>query len=273
MKLIRYQKHDEFRYRWPIRQKTGEPETHYGWLEGEKVHELIGDPFGECSRGKAVADLAAVTLLAPCVPSKIIGLTRNFADRVREMGQTPPPLPTIFLKPPSSVVGPEASICLPPQAQQVEYGAELGVVIGKRVFGVPPEDALSYVCGYTCANDVTAQDLIAADGLWARGKSFDTFCALGPCVATGLDPAELLITCKVNGETRQMSSTHDMVFAVPQIVAFVSSIMTLLPGDVIITGTPAGAGKLENGDVVEIDIEGIGLLRNTARGEDEENRE
>jgi len=267
MKLVRYQKQEELRYRWPIRHagRTGEPEIRLGWLEGEKVHELVGEPFGESTRGKPVADVSAVTLLAPCLPGKIIGLTRNFADRVRETGSQPPALPAIFLKPPSTVIGPGATIRLPPQSQRVEFGAELGVVIGRRAYQVPPEEALEYVFGYTCANDVTAQDLIEADGLWARGKSFDTFCALGPAIATGLDPSELLITCKVNGETRQMSSTHDMIFAVPQVVAFISSIMTLLPGDVILTGTPAGSGRLADGDAVEIEIEGIGVLKNTAR--------
>ena len=265
MKLIRYQKQEEVRYRWPIRQKTGEHEMRDGWLEEEKVYELIGEPFGQSSRGRAVADLGAVTLLAPCLPTKIIGLTRNFADRVRETGSPPPALPTIFLKPPSAVIGPGMTIRLPPQAQRVEFGAELGVVMGRRAYQVPPEEALACVFGYTCANGITAQDLIDADGLWARGKGFDTFCALGPAIATGLDPAELLITCKVNGETRQMSSTHDMLFAVPQIVAFVSSIMTLLPGDVILTGTPAGSGPLADGDGVEVEIEGIGVLKNTAR--------
>lgn len=265
MKIVRYQKQEELRYRWPIRQKTGEPEIRYGWLEGEKVYELIGEPFGESSRGEAAAALGAVMLLAPCLPSKIIGLTRNFADRVRETGHPPPALPTIFLKPPSTVIGPGMTIRLPPQSQRVEFGAELGVVIGRRAYQVPPEEAQACVFGYTCANDITAQDLIDADELWARGKSFDTFCALGPSIVTGLDPAELLITCKVNGETRQMSSTHDMLFAVPQIVAFVSSIMTLWPGDVILTGTPAGAGQLADGDVVEIEVEGIGVLKNTAR--------
>jgi len=265
MKIVRYQKQEEPRYRWPARQKTGEPEVHFGWLEGEKVYELIGEPFGECSRGKAVADVGAVTLLAPCLPGKIIGLTRNFADRVREMGQLPPALPEIFLKPPSAVIGSGAPIRLPPQSQRVEFGAELAVVMGQRAYQVLPEEAQACVLGFTCANDITAQDLIDADGLWTRGKGFDTFCALGPAIATGLDPAELLITCKINGETRQMSSTHDMLFSVPKIVAFVSSIMTLWPGDAILTGTPAGVGQLADGDVVEIEIEGIGILKNTAR--------
>ncbi len=265
MKIVRYQKQEEQRFRWPVRQRAAEPEVHFGWLEGEKIYDLIGEPFGEHSRGKAAADLEGVTLLAPCLPGKIIGLTRNFADRVRETGHPPPALPVIFLKPPSAVIGSGMTIRLPPQSQRVEFGAELGVVIGRHAYQVPPEEALGSVSGYTCANDITALDVIEADGLWARGKGFDTFCALGPSIATGLDPAELLITCKVNGETRQMSSTHDMLFSVPQVVAFVSSVMTLWPGDVILTGTPAGVGLLADGDVVEVEIEGIGVLKNTAR--------
>ena len=265
MKIVRYQKQEEPRFRWPIRQKTAESEVQFGWLEGEKIYELIGDPFGEHSRGKATADLDAATLMAPCLPGKIVGLTRNFVDQVRETGHPPPAFPVVFFKPPSAVIGPGMTIRLPVQSQRVEFGAALGVVIGRPAYQVPPEEALACVAGYTCANDITAQDLIDADGLWARGKGFDTFCPLGPAIAKGLDAAELLITCKVNGETRQMSSTHDMLFSVPKIVAFVSSIMTLLPGDVILTGTPAGAGQLADGDIVEIEIEGIGTLKNTAR--------
>jgi len=270
MQIIRYYRREEVRSRWPVRPKPDEPEIRLGCLEGTKVHDLVGDPWGDCSRGRAVADLSAVVLLAPCLPSKIIGLTRNFADRVRESGEPPPAMPLLFLKPPSSLTGPETDIRLPPQSQQVEFGAELAVVIGRQVYQTSPDEAMEAVRGYTCANDVTAQDLVDSDGLWARGKGFDTFCALGPCLATGLDPAERLIRCKVNGETRQMASTHDMIFTVPQIVAFASSIMTLLPGDVILTGTPAGGGPLADGDVVEVEIEGIGTLRNTARGETSE---
>jgi 2-keto-4-pentenoate hydratase/2-oxohepta-3-ene-1,7-dioic acid hydratase in catechol pathway len=247
MHLIRYQKDDAL---------------HHGYLDGERVGRISGDVFGEFVRGRRVGTLSEVKLLAPCAPGKIIGVTRNFADRVREEGREAPPLPSLFLKPPTAVIGPEDAIVLPPQSEQVEYGAELAVIIGKRARWVAPEDAPKVVLGYTCANDVTARDLLDADGTWTRAKGFDTFCALGPSIATGLDPAELLITCAVNGETRQMSSTRDMLFTIPQIVAYVSSVMTLLPGDAILTGTPAGAGLLAPGDVVEVDIEGIGRLRN-----------
>jgi 2-keto-4-pentenoate hydratase/2-oxohepta-3-ene-1,7-dioic acid hydratase in catechol pathway len=245
-----------------------EGKPHFGYLDGEQVGPITGDIFGDFSRGRKKLPLADVKLLAPCAPSKIIGLTRNFSDRVRESGDPAPELPTLFFKPPSSVIGPEESILLPPQSQQVEHGAELAVVIGKRARWLTPEQALAYILGYTCANDVTARDLLTTDGLWARGKGFDTFCPLGPGIATGLDPAERLITCKVNDATRQMSSTHDMLFAVPKIVAFVSSIMTLLPGDVILTGTPGGAGLLKAGDTVEVEIEGIGKLKNGVRAEE-----
>lgn len=240
----------------------------FGHLEDERLGPLTSDPFGgEGVRGPLKWDVAEVTLLAPCQPSKIIGLTNNFMDRVREQGRGRPHLPTLFLKPPTSVIGPGEAIVLPPQSQRVEYGAELGVVIGRRARHIAPEEVGRYVLGYTCANDITARDLIEQDALWARGKGFDTFCALGPAIATQVDPTEVVIRCALNGETRQMSSTHDMLFTVPQVVAYVSAIMTLLPGDVILMGSPAGAGPLAPGDVVEIEIEGIGKLSNPVHAE------
>ncbi len=245
-----------------------EDKTHWGYLAGDQVGPISGDIYGDFSRGRKKIPLAEVKLLTPCAPSKIIGLTRNYVDRVRETGDPAPDMPTLFLKPPSAVIGSAEPILLPPQAQTVTHGAELAVVMGRRARWVTPDQATSHILGYTCANDVTAQDLVEADKLWARGKGFDTFCPLGPCIATGLDPTELLITCKVNGETRQMSSTHDMLFAVPKIVAFISSIMTLLPGDVILTGTPGGAQPLRAGDTVEVDIEGIGILKNEVKAEE-----
>lgn len=238
----------------------------YGLLEDGQVTPLQGDPFGPYRRGAPALPLEEVTLLAPCAPSKIIGVMNNFLDRVRETGAGLPPLPLLFLKPSSAVIRPEAAIILPPQAQQVEHGAELAVVIGRVARLITPEEAPQYILGYTCANDVTAQDLVEADGAVTRGKSFDTFCPLGPVINTTLDPADALITCRVNGAVRQLASTHDMFFTVPQLVAFVSSVMTLLPGDVILTGTPGGAGPLADGDVVEVEIEGIGMLRNPVKG-------
>lgn len=255
MQLIRYQ-HDQ--------------ETHFGYLDGDRVGPISGDIYGEFVRHRRRIPLAEVTLLTPCRPSKIIGVENNFTDRLREMSLPAPDLPRIFIRPPSTVIGPGEAIRLPPQSQKVEYAAELAVVIGKRVRQVAPEDALSCVLGYTCADDVTARDLVEQDGMRARAKSFDTFCPLGPNITTSLDPVELLITCKVNGETHQMSSTRDVLFTVPQVVAFVSSIMTLLPGDVILMGTPAGAGMLADRDVVDVDIEGIGKLSNPVMAEGSE---
>jgi 2-keto-4-pentenoate hydratase/2-oxohepta-3-ene-1,7-dioic acid hydratase in catechol pathway len=202
-------------------------------------------------------------------PSKIVAVGNNFADRAREVGLPAPAVPLIFLKPPSAVIGPDDAIELPPQSQQVEHSAELALVIGRKGRWIALEEAPHYVYGYTCANDVTARDILDFEGLWTRGKSFDTFCPLGPVIDTTLDPSDALITCRVNGQTRQMTSTHDMLFGVPQIVAFVSSVMTLLPGDVILTGTPAGAGLLAPGDLVEVGIEGIGILRNHVRSAEE----
>jgi len=255
MQIVRYQK---------------DSETHFGYLDGDRVGSLTGDIFGEFVRHRRKTLLAEVTLLAPVEPGKIIGVENNFVDRLREMGLPPPDFPRIYLRPPTTVVGPGEAICLPPQSQKVEYAAELAVVIGKRARRVTPDEALQFVRGYTCANDVTARDLVELDGERARAKSFDATCPLGPNITTGLDPTELLITCKVNGETKQMSSTHDMLFNVPQVVAFVSSIMTLLPGDVLLMGTPAGAGVLADGDRVEVEIEGIGKLSNPAKAEEHE---
>lgn len=253
MLIVRYQKDNQIQY---------------GHIEDERLGPLTHDPFnGDVVRGPLKWHMADLTLLAPCQPSKIIGLTNNFMDRVREQGRGRPSLPTIFLKPPSSVIGPGEAIVLPPQSQHVEYGAELAVVMGRPARHLSPEEAGRYVLGYTCANDVTARDLVQQDELWARGKGFDTFCALGPAIATHIDPTEVVITCALNGQTRQMSSTHDMLFTVPQVVAYVSAIMTLLPGDVILMGSPAGAGPLAAGDVVEIEIEGIGKLTNIVKAE------
>lgn len=229
----------------------------YGVLEGEAVNPLAGDPFGPLSRAGRGLPLSAVTLLAPVVPGKIVSAGGNFAARAAEA-----PLPALVLKPPSAVIGPEAAIVLPPQSRQVEHGAGLAVVIGRPARWVAPEEALGHVLGYTCANDVTARDLAEADGQATRAKAFDTFCPLGPVIATTLDPVDALISCRVNGHTRQLASTHDLRLSVAELIAYVSSIMTLLPGDVLLTGSPPGAAGLQAGDQVEVEIEGVGVLRN-----------
>jgi 2-keto-4-pentenoate hydratase/2-oxohepta-3-ene-1,7-dioic acid hydratase in catechol pathway len=245
-----------------IRYQQGNTPPHYGWLFENNVGLLDGTPFGEHRRSEATIPLRKVKLLAPVLPGKIIAVGRNYAEHAREHGEVVPPAPLIFLKPPSSVIGPGETICLPPQSKQVEHEAELAVVMGRSGRWIPPEWAQDYVLGYTCANDVTARDLQRSDGQWTRAKGFDTFCPLGPWIETDFDPADAVVTCRVGGAMRQMASTREMAFSVAQLIAYISTVMTLEPGDVILTGTPAGVGPLEVGDVVEVDIEGLGTLHN-----------
>jgi len=211
---------------------------------------------------EAEQPLSSVHLLAPVKPSKIICVGLNYAVHAKELGAALPEVPLLFLKPPSTLIGPEDKIHLPPQSQQVEHEAELVAVIGSRGRWIPPEEALNYVLGYTVGNDVTARDLQHLDAQWTRAKGFDTFCPIGPWIETEFDPSDQVITCYVNGEMRQMSSTRDMIFSLRQLIAFISSVMTLESGDIIMTGTPAGVGPLLPGDLVEVSIEGIGTLRN-----------
>jgi 2-keto-4-pentenoate hydratase/2-oxohepta-3-ene-1,7-dioic acid hydratase in catechol pathway len=200
--------------------------------------------------------------LPPALPSKIVCIGRNYADHARELGNEPPSEPIIFLKPPSAVIGANETIVRPPQSQRVDFEGELAIVIGRTARNVAAADWRTYVAGFTCANDVTARDLQKKDVQFTRGKSFDTFLPLGPVLETDLDPSSLRIATRVNGETRQDGNTSQMIFSCDRIVEFISGIMTLSPGDVILTGTPAGVGPLEAGDVVEVEIEGIGTLRN-----------
>lgn len=202
-------------------------------------------------------------LLPPCKPSKIIAVGLNYTDHAEEFGKPVPDEPIIFLKPPSAVIGPDEEIIYPSQASRVDYEAELAVVISKPCRGVSPDEAPDYILGFTCGNDVTERVFQKKDGQWTRAKGFDTFCPLGPVVETSLNPYEgLTITSRVNGQTRQLSSTANMIWGVNELVSFISSIMTLRTGDVILTGTPAGVGELNPGDTVEIEISGIGVLSN-----------
>lgn len=244
-----------------------EGEIHYGWVYGDFVGPIEGDPFSEYRRLEARLPITTVKLLAPVQPSKIICVGRNYVEHAHEHGVEVPEVPLLFLKPPSSVIGPGDSIVLPPQSQQVEHEAELAVVIGRRGRWISADEAEKYVFGYTIGNDVTARDLQRRDGQWTRAKGFDTFCPLGPWVETNLDIRDLPIICRVNGEVRQWGSTHEMVFSVAQLIAFISSIMTLEPGDVILTGTPAGVSPIYPGDLVSITIEGIGELSNPVSAE------
>jgi 2-keto-4-pentenoate hydratase/2-oxohepta-3-ene-1,7-dioic acid hydratase in catechol pathway len=200
--------------------------------------------------------------LVDLVPSKIVGIGQNYRAHAAEMGKGLPEEPLVFLKPRSALIGDGAPIVRPAGYERVDYEGELGVVIGRRARRVDARDALSYVLGFTCINDVTVRDLQKKDGQWTRAKGFDTFCPLGPRIVAGLDPSDLAITTRVNGAVRQHSSTADLIFDVPALIAFVSAHMTLEPFDVISTGTPAGVGNLAVGDTVEVEIAGIGILRN-----------
>lgn len=232
------------------------------------VRELTGHPFGPPRYSGRGFPITAVKLLAPVLPSKVVAIGKNYADHAAEVGGEVPTEPLIFLKPSTAVIGPGTAIELPPRSDRVDHEAELAVVIGKLCRDVPVDKAGDVILGYTCANDVTARDLQFSDGQWTRAKGFDTFCPLGPWIETSLNltgdnPDSLEVTCEVNGEVRQAGSTDDMVFAVDRIVSHVSSVMTLLPGDVILTGTPGGIGPIEDGDVVAITISGIGTLVNS----------
>lgn len=245
-----------------IRYTTGSDAPRYGWVYEDRVGPIEGEPFGEYRRMDAEIPLHMVRLLAPIQPGKIVCVGRNYAEHAREQSVDVPDIPLLFLKPPSAVIGPGDTIILPPQSRQVEHEGELAVVIGKRGRWIPAEDALKFLLGFTVANDVTARDLQRRDGQWTRGKGFDTFLPLGPWIETDLDPADILVQTRVNGEMRQMASTREMMFPVEQLIAFVSSVMTLEPGDLILTGTPAGIGPLHAGDTVEVTVEGIGSLSN-----------
>lgn len=206
--------------------------------------------------------LASVRLLAPCRPSKIVCVGRNYADHAREMGNTPPEKPLLFFKPPSAVIGPGDDIVYPPQSRRVDYEGELAVVIGRRCHDVSADDARACVRGFTAFNDVTARDLQQTDGQWARAKGFDTFAAIGPCIVDGIDPSSLRVRTRLNGELRQDAPTSSLIFDVWSLVSYISQAFTLEPDDVIATGTPSGVGPMQPGDVVSVEIDGIGALTN-----------
>lgn len=245
----------------------------YGVIQGEPgardtvVTELAGFPLPPFELTATSHQLSQVRLLAPVVGSKIVAVGKNYADHVREMGGDEPPAdPVLFLKPSTSVIGPGDAIALPELSDEVHHEAELAVVIGGIVRRVPVERALDAVLGYTCANDVTARDLQRIDGQWTRAKGFDTFCPLGPWIETDLDPSGLTLECRVDGELRQSASTADLLRGVAELIAYASAVMTLLPGDVLLTGTPAGVGPIVPGNRVEVTIEGIGTLTNSVVG-------
>jgi 2-keto-4-pentenoate hydratase/2-oxohepta-3-ene-1,7-dioic acid hydratase in catechol pathway len=247
-------------------QKGAEP-PQYGWLVEDKVGPIEGDVYTEYRRQEAKTAVADVRLLPPATPTKIICVGRNYVEHAKELGNDVPQIPLIFLKPPSSIIGPGDAIMLPPQSRQVEHEAELVAVIGRRARNITAEEAKAYVFGYTIGNDITARDLQKIDDQWTRAKGFDTFCAFGPWIDTEFDVSDAVITCRVNEQPRQLASTRDVVFSVPTLIAYISSVMTLVPGDLIFTGTPAGVGPLKAGDEVVAEIEGLGVLRNPVRAE------
>jgi len=245
-----------------IRFTTSDLSPRYGWLLEDQVGQIDGDPFGAYRRLDPDIPIDLVKLLPPAQPGKIICVGRNYEAHVKEFDNQVSEIPTLFLKPGSSLIGPGEPIVLPAQSKQVQHEAELAVVIGKRGRWIKPEAAMDHVFGYTIADDVTARDLQRSDVQWTRGKGFDTFCPLGPWIETDFDPADSLITCHVGDELRQMASTRDMLFTTPQLITFISSVMTLEPGDLILTGTPAGVGDLMDGNSVSITIEELGTLTN-----------
>ena len=248
----------------------------YGVVEGTEVFPLAAVDLPEAwpahpgkmqpSRSETPLPLDEVRLLAPARPSKIVCVGRNYLEHAAELGNKMPAEPLLFLKPPSAIIASGETIQLPPASARVEHEGELAVVIGREARRLPQDqDPLDYVLGYTCLNDVTARDLQRKDVQFTRAKSFDTFCPVGPLITTELDPGNVLVTTRLNGATKQQARTSAMAFPVPFLVRYISQIMTLLPGDIIATGTPAGVSPMKAGDVVEVEVEGVGVLRNEVR--------
>ncbi|WP_139491327.1 fumarylacetoacetate hydrolase family protein [Brevibacillus dissolubilis] len=240
--------------------------TKHGWYvqEENKVRVIEGDIYKRTTTKPVMTGLELsyeeINVLTPCTPSKIICIGTNYKDHAEEMGKQVPPEPLMFFKPSTAVIGNGEEIVYPKQTENLHYEGELAVIIKKEARNVKAEDAEDYILGFTCAIDVTARDLQQKDGQWTRAKGFDTFCPLGPAIAPKLDYNDLRITTTINGEVRQDSNTNQMVFKIPQIIEHITSVMTLLPGDVILTGTPSGVGPLQPGDEISVTIEGIGTL-------------
>ncbi|GGN50451.1 fumarylacetoacetate hydrolase family protein [Streptomyces kronopolitis] len=238
----------------------------FGVVEGDELDVIKGHPFAEFERSGQKVPLDKVRLLPPVLPNKVVAIGRNYAEHAAELGNAVPDVPVTFFKPSTSVIGPGDPIGYPSFSQEVHHEAELAVVIGRMCREVPRERAKDVILGYTCANDITARDVQQREAQWARAKGFDGSCPLGPWVETGLDPADiaagLAVQCTVNGEQRQLGRTSDMVRPVEDLIVHITEAMTLLPGDVILTGTPAGVGPLNVGDEVAVTIEGIGTLTN-----------
>jgi 2-keto-4-pentenoate hydratase/2-oxohepta-3-ene-1,7-dioic acid hydratase in catechol pathway len=234
----------------------------FGVVDGDHVIPIVGHPFAPIERTEVALKLVDVRLIAPVLPSKVVAIGKNYASHAAEMDSEVPEQPLIFLKPSTAVIGPGEKITSPASSERVDYEGELAVVISRLCRDVPEERAMDVVLGYTCGNDVTARDQQRADGQWSRSKGYDTFCPLGPWIETELDPADLAISTTLNGEVKQSSRTSMIVHKIPKLIAYITSCMTLLPGDVILTGTPDGIGPMQVGDDVSVTIEGIGTLTN-----------
>jgi len=240
-----------------------------GVFEGDVIRGLRGSPFARFGGSEILKKLDGSTyrpdevkLLAPCTPSKIVALGLNYRHHAEETKMDLPLVPLIFLKPSTAVIGPDDEIVLPRDSTRVDYEGELGVVIGRKAKDVPQDRVKDYILGYTCVNDVSERHVQKADGQWARAKGYDTFAPLGPWIDTGVNPNDLKVETYLNGELRQSARTSELIFGVAELVSFISGVMTLMPGDIISTGTPSGIGRMSPGDVVEVKIEGIGTLRN-----------
>lgn len=238
-------------------------ESFYGVIDGNRVYRLKGIPFDRIDYTGLEYDLDAVKLLAPCQPSKVVAVGKNYAAHADEMGEGRPKEPLLFLKLSTSVIGPNERIVYPSISKRLDYEGELGVVIGRKCRNIKPGHAQEYIFGYTCLNDVTARDIQKSDPQWTRGKGFDTFCPIGPHIETELDASRLSIVTRLNGEVRQKSTTDMMTYNIDELICYITEVMTLLPGDIVATGTPEGIGSMEEGDLVEVEIEGIGVLENT----------
>lgn len=241
---------------------TLDGKARYGVIDAKTIQAIEGKPYRHIKKTGEIYQRSQVKLLAPCEPSKIIAMGLNYHSHVKEMDLPMPNSPLTFLKPPTAVIGPGENINYPSVSVRVYYEGELAVVIKKPVWRVSVEDALDYVLGYACFNDVTARDLQNHDGQWTRAKGFDTFAAIGPWIETELDPGNLDLETYLNGNLKQQGNTADLIYSVPEIISFISNVMTMLPGDIIATGTPSGVGPMYPGDTVEVRIPSVGTLRN-----------
>lgn len=270
MRIVRFA---TLRYEEPLfdfDRDPSQPRGSWGLLVDNLVYPMDRAPYfdvGSDGIVKPILSVGAYTLnevrlLPPVTPSKIACVGRNYAEHAAELGNDVPPEPLIFLKPPSALIGPDAEVIYPAISERVDHEGELAVVIGRRCRNVAEQDALSYVFGYTVANDVTARDLQKKDGQWTRGKGFDTFAPVGPWIDTTFNPTDCIVRCLVNGEVRQQSTTALMIYSIPRIIAHISRFMTLEPGDLIMTGTPSGVGAVKPGDVMTVEVEGLGSITN-----------